>query len=425
MILEKLSLANFRGFEQIDLTFDPRVTVVAGVNGVGKSGILHALSVLFSRSLPEFTPSTAKAISFTDDDIHHGKPSLETSAIFAVADQRCHINVQRVRNDDDSGDRSLLLLENVRTESRDTGDLDAAKTETERALRALRDRANHPLAIYFSPRRQLPGKPKTIPKPEPFSPKQAYPFALEDRDVTLREFMYWFRAQETLSESEDDNRQQVLNRLREVMTTFLPEFTNLRLETSPVRMLVDKEGVPLMLNQLSDGERGMLAILFDLTRRLAIANPESADPVTDGMAIVMIDEIELHLHPMWQRQVLNRFAETFTRCQFVVTTHSPLLLGEVTGESVRFLYRDNGKVASWTPEHALGLDANRILEDYMDVKARDPQTAERITELFRTIDEEDFTSAQQKIGALAESLGDDDPELVRARSLITFLEGEE
>ena len=218
--------------------------------------------------------------------------------------------------------------------------------------------------------------------------------------MTLREFMHWFHAQEVLVGEGDDRRRQTLDRLREVVSTFLPDFANLRIETDPLRMLVDKAGVPLMLNQLSDGERGMLAILFDITRRLAIANPESDDPVTDGTAIVLIDEIELHLHPMWQRQVLRRFTETFVNCQFVVTTHSPLLLGEVEGKSIRFLYHDNGKVFSWTPEYALGLDANRVLEDYMGVKARDPKTAERITEMFRTIDAEDFPSARQKIDAL-------------------------
>jgi len=84
MILEQLSLANFRGFEQIDLTFDPRVTVVAGVNGVGKSGILHALAVLFARALPKFTPAHKLRISlpgFVDDEIQHGRSSLTASLV--------------------------------------------------------------------------------------------------------------------------------------------------------------------------------------------------------------------------------------------------------------------------------------------------------------------------------------------------------
>jgi predicted ATP-binding protein involved in virulence len=123
--------------------------------------------------------------------------------------------------------------------------------------------------------------------------------------------------------------------------------------------------------------------------------------------------------------VLKRFADTFKRCQFIVTSHSPLVLGEVEGKAIRFLYLENGRVSSWTPDYAFGLDANRILEGYMHVKSRDPTVADRITDLFRTIDEENFVSARQKIDALAKSLGGNDPELIRARSLMAFLEGEE
>jgi predicted ATP-binding protein involved in virulence len=424
MILEQLSLANFRGFEQIDLTFDPKVTVIAGVNGVGKSGILHALTVLFSRSLPEFTPSASKPVLCTDDDIQLGKPSLETSAIFTVAQQRCHINVQRVLADDAGGDKSLLLLENVRTEFTRTGNLDESRAETQRVLRALKDRPAQPLVIFFSPRRQLPGKPKTIPKPTPFAPKEAYKFALDDRDVTLREFMHWFRAQESITEPNAMIRIAVLDRLKQVVTRFLPEFSGLRIETSPLRLVVDKNNVPLMLNQLSDGERGMLAILFDITRRLAIANPNSNDPVAEGEAIVLIDEIELHLHPMWQRQVLRRFAETFSRCQFIVTSHSPLVLGEVEGSSIRFLFRDGGKVQSWTPEHARGFDTNRVLEDLMGVESRDPETTAKLHHLARAIDQEQFEQARGMIAELQKQIGED-ADLVRSRALMAFLEGKE
>lgn len=411
MILERLSLANFRGFEQLDITFDPRVTVIAGVNGVGKSGILHALAVLFSRSLPEFTPSTAKPIFFTDDDIHHGRPSLETSAVFSVAGRRCHINVQRIKADAATGDKPLLLLENVRTAFSRTGNLDAARTETQRMLKGLKDRPDQPLAIFFSPRRQLPGKPKTLPKPTPFAQKEAYQFALDDRDVTLREFMHWFRAQEV---STHPQAPLVLARLKEVMTTFLPEFTNLRLETGPLRLLVDKAGVPLMLNQLSDGERGMLAILFDITRRLAIANPESTDPVAEGAAIVLIDEIELHLHPLWQRQVLKRFTETFSSCQFVVTTHSPQVLGEVLPDSVRLLNADREVE---TPSQSFGMDSNWVLEVLMEADPLDPSVDREIEKIHQLIRNGELDQAATAVASLRRKIGNSEA-LQRAASTV-------
>ena len=80
MKLESLMLTHCGGFEQIDIAFEPDVTVIAGVNGVGKSTLLHALSILLSRALPEFTPSHSATLNFTDDDIHGEKASLEVSA---------------------------------------------------------------------------------------------------------------------------------------------------------------------------------------------------------------------------------------------------------------------------------------------------------------------------------------------------------
>src|SRR5690606_14860939 len=131
-----------------------------------------------------------------------------------------------------------------------------------------------------------------------------------------------------------------------------------------------KNGKPLFLEQLSDGERGLLALIFDLTRRLAIANPASKNAIGEGVALVLIDEIELHLHPKWQRDVLQRLRNVFKACQFVVTTHSPLVLGEVEARCVRFLEFENGKVDVTVPAEAYGMDANRILQELMDAPVR-------------------------------------------------------
>ena len=427
MIAEQLNLANFRGFEQIDLKFESDVNVIAGVNGMGKSGILQALASLLSRALPALTPSTARAVSFTDDDITHGKQSLETSAIFTVARQRCHVVIQRPRTDgSEGGDTWNLLLEDIYTPDTRTGELTAVQEMTQQTLRQLRQAPNQPLVVYFSTQRFLAGRPRALPELKPFSIANAYSGALQARDVDVREFMHWFRVVESgLLDADGRQATRVLDDLRQVVTRFVPEFTDLRLEERPtLRFIVEKAGVPLVLNQLSDGERGLLAIIFDLARRLSIANPALDDPVSQGKAMVLIDEIELHLHPRWQRQVLRRFTETFKNCQFIVTTHSPQVLGEVEGRCVRFLLYEDDQIIAWTPQHAMGLDSNRILEELMDATPRNVEVEERLHTLFQLIDDENFAAAHRCIEALEEILGDNDPELTRARTLMAFLEGE-
>lgn len=437
MKLQALALAHCGGFEQLDIAFEPDVTLIAGVNGVGKSTVLHALAVLLSRAMPEFTPSRSAPLYFTDDDIHGDKGSLEVSARIRIDGQTINAGVQRLRATEEKGDRFMLLRQiEAATGATDfaqalsartlTGELEASLNETRAALATLKSAAHPPLAVYFSPKRQLPGQPRSLPEAKPFEPPIAYGRALHDREVELREFMHWFRAQEKLGAASEPRRLKVLDALRTVVSDLVPEFSNPRIQEQPrLGFVVDKRGQPFYLHQLSDGERGLLALVFDLTRRLAIANPDSVNPIADGVALVLIDEIELHLHPKWQRDVLQRLRDIFKACQFVVTTHSPLVLGEVPARCVRFLEFVNGRVGVTVPTEAYGMDANRILQEFMGAPVRNRQVDGELKTLFELIDQERFDEARSVIAALEHKLGEDEPELTRASSLIRFLEGAE
>jgi energy-coupling factor transporter ATP-binding protein EcfA2 len=437
MKIEALSLAHCGGFDQLDIAFEPDVTLIAGVNGVGKSTVLHALAVLLSRAMPEFTPSRSTPLYFIDDDIHGDKASLEVSARILVDGQTINVGVQRLRAAEEKGDRFVLLRQaEAATTATDfaqalsartlTGELEAGIKETRVALASLKSAAHPPLAVYFSPKRQLPGQPRSLPEAKPFDPSVAYGRALHDREVELREFMHWFRTQEKLGAANEPRRLRVLDALRAVVGELVPEFSNLRIQEQPrLGFVVDKRGQPFYLHQLSDGERGLLALVFDLTRRLAIANPESDNPIADGVALVLIDEIELHLHPKWQRDVLQRLRDIFKACQFVVTTHSPLVLGEVPARCVRFLEFVNGKVGVTVPTEAYGMDANRILQEFMGAPVRNRQVDGELKTLFELIDQERFDQARAAIADLERKLGEAEPELTRASSLIHFLEGNE
>ena len=248
---------------------------------------------------------------------------------YAFENQTVNAGVQRLREDIEKGDRFMLLLQEdiasgetnfaqVLSKRTMTGELKAGMKETRAALSALKGANRPPLAVYFSPKRQLPGQPRSLPEAKPLERSIAYSRALHDREVELREFMYWFSIQEQLGAANEPRRLRVLNSLRNVVTELVPEFENLRVQKQPrLGFVVDKYGEPLYLHQLSDGERGLLALVFDLTRRLAIANPDCDDPIASGVALVLIDEIELHLHPKWQRDVIKRLLNIFKSCQFV------------------------------------------------------------------------------------------------------------
>ena len=110
--------------------------------------------------------------------------------------------------------------------------------------------------------------------------------------------------------------------VRETIKRFLPDFTNLSVRRNPLRMEVTKKNKIVTVNQLSDGEKCLIAMLGDLARRMAIANPQNPYPLT-GTGVIIIDEIDLHLHPQWQRFVVPKLLEVFPNCQFFIP---PILL---------------------------------------------------------------------------------------------------
>lgn len=430
MKLASLSLAHCGGFEQLDIAFEPDVTLIAGVNGVGKSTVLHALAVVLSRALPEFTPSRSAPLYFIDDDIHGDKASLEVSASLQLDGQTINAGVQRLRSADEKGDRFILLRQAESTNGAAdfsdvlsartlTGDLEAGMKERGSALASLKNAAHPPLAVYFTPKRQLPGQPRSLPEAKPFDVSMAFSRALHDREIELREFMYWFRTQEKLGTAVEPRRLQVLDALRSVVTDLVPEFSNLRIQEQPrLGFVVDKRGQPFYLHQLSDGERGLLALVFDLTRRLSIANPDSDDPIAEGVALVLIDEIELHLHPKWQRDAMARLPRIFKSCQFVITTHSPQVLGEVPARCVRLLLPKEGRVVVETPAMSYGVDSNWILNVLMGADEINQDVGRELDEISRLIQDRELSVAKAKVAVLRNRVGN----TVATQKLVSLIE---
>ena len=454
MKLKKLSLANFRGFDQIDLGFADDITVLAGVNGVGKSGVLRALTSALSQALPKFTVSRELPLGLSYTDVQSGKPGLSISVTLSLDAAEVIVDITRAaplaadkaerlikRRDDlrfairetkrgseealEIDDR-IRLIEDQLDQATDIATVrvlpDDATTDRNEVVTLLVGHGNQPFAVFYATTRLLSRLPPSLPKVKEINSAIAYEKALDQLEVSLYEFANWYRVVE--SGATKETRGRLFQQLEMAIKAFLPDVRDLFLHVArPPAFRVSKNGQLLFLEQLSDGERGLLALVFDLTRRLAIANPDSDNPITEGVALVLIDEIELHLHPKWQRNVLQRLCDTFKACQFVVTTHSPLVLGEVPARCVRFLEFVDGKVNVFTPSEAYGMDANRILQEFMGAPVRNRQVEEELTKLFELIDDENFDHARDAISRLEEKLGTTEPELTRASSLIRFLEG--
>lgn len=200
---------------------------------------------------------------------------------------------------------------------------------------------------------------------------------------------------------------------------FIPEFSNLRInrkENGTAQMLVDKYGEVFDINQLSDGEKNLIALIGDIARRLTIGNPNSKDPLKES-GIIIIDEIDLHLHPKWQRIVAERITEVFPNCQFIISSHSPQVISHIKPDSIFVLKNEEGTISRHVVNESYGRTSDRILEDVMDETSRPKRVDDEIKSIFRLIQDGNIEEAKEKIKMLRSSIGDDG-ELIKADVLI-------
>lgn len=166
---------------------------------------------------------------------------------------------------------------------------------------------------------------------------------------------------------------------------------------------------------LSDGQRCMLAMVGDIAQKAAKLNPQFGNQVLfETPGVVLIDELDLHLHPRWQRQVISDLRRTFPKIQFICTTHSPQLIGQVKSEEIILLDTQQGG----HPGQSFGMDSNWVLRHIMGSVDRDPQVAESLDEVFEYIEESQFENAERKITELRRNIGEH-PDLVEAEALIS------
>ena len=293
---------------------------------------------------------------------------------------------------------------------------------------------NIPLIAYYPVNRSVEDIPLinlndnlfNFPQPEYDSTAlEAYDEAISLSPVSFQSFFQWFKEREDVENEglRDDtaHRDKQLNAVRQAIDSILEEegFTNLRIRRNkPIaHMTVKKKGQELSIDQLSDGEKCLLAMVGDWARRLAIANPSLDNPL-EGKGLLLIDEIDLHLHPKWQRHIIPALTKTFPNCQLIVTTHSPQVVSHVKPEGIYILKTTSEGTVAECPPYSFGRDSNRILEDVMGVPARPLEIKNRLKTLFKLIDEGNIAKARECQKELEQEIGVEEPEFAGAEALI-------
>ena len=418
MHIRNLTLEGFRGAQHLELELHKNLNVFVGMNGAGKTTILDAAAILLSWLVNRTISLKSSGRPIVEAEIRNGEPyaTLGITLEHEGPAWRWKLVKARKGHGSKNGVSALVTVSELARQFRST-------------ITDNVENVNLPLFAYYPVNRAVIDIPLRIRGKQGFTLLSAYDGALSG-GANFRTFFQWFREREDLENEARRDLQPLfddtstagfpdlqLEAVRNALSSFMPEFKNLTVRRNPLRMEIEKQGERLMINQLSDGEKCLMALIGDLARRMAILNPLRANPL-EGEGIILIDEIDLHLHPKWQRMAIPKLVSVFPNCQFLITTHSPHIITHVKPQNLFLLSMTAEGLTSSPPTESYGKTVERVLEDLMGLKTTRPDDVQNdLKELYEKIDSDDFGTARELIGKLERQIGEDS-ELVKAKVLI-------
>lgn len=411
MRIHSLHLQNFRGFEELDVTLHPSMTLLIGENGAGKTALLEALAVALGALFLGLPGATGRSLD--RDDVRHvvyehgGMLDLQPQWPVRV-ETRGTVNGETL-----TWSRSLQHADG-RTTRAEAADLRKVTEKLARAVKAGKPRPL-PVVAYYGTQRLWLHKKVTEAKRGVGSRYDGYVDALDpaSNHRLLTEWMY----QQTLVELQSGAAVPQLRAVEKAVCECIEGTQRFFFDVKTQDLQIERsDGERLPFAFLSDGYRNMLAVVADLAWRSAVLNPhhgEDAAAVSEG--VVLIDEVDLNLHPRWQRRVLGDLRRAFPRIQFVATTHSPQVIASARRDEVRILERN--KIIPIQP-FVEGRDTNSLLEDVFGVSERPEGAQAELDDLARLLDDEAYEDAAQRLQHLEAQFGPDDPAMTRARWIL-------
>ncbi|KPX44034.1 AAA family ATPase [Pseudomonas ficuserectae] len=446
MEIKSFKLVNVGRFSDLEVALAPterhasKVTVLVGNNGAGKTTLLKSVATSLSWLVARVRTPKGAGSRIDEDMVQNG---TATSSIT--------IRIEDVLISDDEikpleSEWAITATRKGRNATSST-----VLSELNRLADGYRSKLTEksdtslPLLAFYPVERSVIEIPLKVLARHTFDQLDGYDNAL-GRGVDFRRFFEWFREREdsenetgistellnelsqkilidtelwkVLTREHASSRDRQLTAVRTAVEAFMPGFTKLRVRRKPrLHMAIDKEGKTLNVSQLSQGEKSMMALVGDIARRLAMMNPALENPL-HGNGIVLIDEVDLHLHPKWQRSLIAQLTTTFPNCQFLLTTHSPLVISD--SKDVLVYVMDDGELRE--QDSLYGLDANQVLSSVMDTDIRNEEIQTALDKLQHFLMRGELDEARTLYTELADELPANHIELAKASLLIRKLE---
>lgn len=380
--LKSLILTNFRNYEYFEIAFNKQLNVIVAENGIGKTTILDAIAIAYGEMLTRMPKIKGK--SFEDKDLRIIDDKTNAPYMRIEVETYSSISWDRTQSVN-----KTKIIKNQIPQAKGIKELNNYIDELINKEYVNETAFDIPLIMYYGTSRAVVKTPmRKTNFQKKFSRFEALSGAL-DADTNFHRLFQWFDAMEDeerrlIQEKRDfDYKLPLLEAIRKAIVSMLPEFSNPRIKTRPLRFLIDKKieenNITYNINQLSDGYKTVLAMIMDIAGRMAEANPDKLNPL-ESEAIIMIDEVDLHLHPRWQQTILIDLQNTFPNAQFIITTHSPQVLTTVHAENIQAI-----KLVDNTPiikkyNFSYGAKSNELLKEILGINER-PQNIDIVKDL--------------------------------------------
>ena len=389
MQIKQVKIENFKGITLFEMDMGSNLNTFIGSNGSGKSTIIEAINMLLSWVVARVRTERGQGDSIQPKQIHKGAPYA-----------RLTIDVEL------EGERYKWSLYKKATQVRkklpdDSSDLIQSLACANKIVEIVsQKRMAPPIISSFGANRAVDEIPKGISKKKhKLNPEDIY-----DKDtspIRFRSLFEWMQERQIIENEEYRAKreagelftedEQLATVKRAIEKVFDNGYTNLKVKSSPRRVTIEKrEGATLReyeLDLLSDGEKCYLAIVASIAHLLSMATPGGRDPL-ESAGVVLIDEVDLHLHPEWQLTVVPRLIATFPNCQFIFTTHSPHVISSIpSGDSSKLVVMNRG-VGEEVESGWYGKESDPILLEYFGLShVRNNEVHDLLGEIWQELNQ--------------------------------------
>jgi len=428
MKLKKISITNYRCFGKVDIDFDEHTTLIVGKNGTGKTAILDAVAVAVSTFLLGIDGGVSRSIS--KDDARYEFHDLDGTvdpqhqfpvSIESIGDCLDNHDVKWVRS---------LNSESGNTTIKEARQLTNISKDAQKRIMTGDKSLILPLISYYGTGRLYAQKKekKNIKSLTEFKRQVGYVdcMAAESNEKLM---LNWFQIQtlKSLQEQQRTGKVEKSLLLKTVEFAICKCFERIS-GSKNADIVFDLDTHRLVLNfvstdgslqkfamdEMSDGYKNTLSMIGDIAYRMAVLNPMLGDKVLEETTgVVVIDEIDLHLHPQWQQTIISDLNTIFPKIQFIVSSHAPAVINSVAREQIRIL--DNGEIYMPAAQ-TYGRDANSILREVMKVAERPTDIKQRMNLFYSYMDDNNYKEADNVLTEIEAIVGTTDPDIAAART---------